>query len=83
MKGFKKAKAVTLVLRGPNDFFVEEVERSIHDALCVVQRALESDYLIAGGGAVEAALSIYLDEFARNLVIFIIFINFLKYSIAK
>ena len=59
---------MTLVLRGPNDFFVEEVERSIHDSLCVLKRALESDFLVAGGGAVETALSMYLDEFSRNLV---------------
>ena len=67
---------MTIVLRGPNDFFVEEVERSIHDSLCVLKRALESDYLIAGGGAVESALSVYLDEFARSLVNYLKIFNF-------
>uniref|UniRef100_G3MPB1 T-complex protein 1 subunit alpha n=1 Tax=Amblyomma maculatum TaxID=34609 RepID=G3MPB1_AMBMU len=66
----KKPKAQTaasIILRGANDFFVDEVERSIHDALCVVRRVLESKTMVAGGGAVEAALSIYLENFATSL----------------
>lgn len=39
----------------------------MHDSLCVVKRVLESNALVAGGGAVEVALSIYLDDFARTL----------------
>ena len=50
-----------------NEFFLDEIERSIHDSLCVVKRVLESNSLVAGGGAVEVALSIYLDDFARTL----------------
>ena len=44
------------------------MERSIHDALCVVKRVLESDSVVCGGGAVEAALSVYLENFASSLV---------------
>ena len=57
----------TIILRGANDFFLEEVERSIHDSLCVIKRVLESNSIVAGGGAVEVALSVYLDDFARTL----------------
>ena len=46
---------------------MNELERSIHDALCIVKRVLESKSVVAGGGAVEVALSIYLDDFARTL----------------
>jgi T-complex protein 1 subunit alpha len=46
---------------------IEEVERSIHDALCVVRRVLESGRVVAGGGACEVALSIHLEDFARTL----------------
>lgn len=35
--------------------------------MCIVKRVLESKSLVAGGGAVEVALSIYLDDFARTL----------------
>ena len=47
---------------------VDEMERSVHDALCVVKRVLESNQVVPGGGAVEAALSIYLDTFATSIV---------------
>ena len=46
----------------------DEIERSLHDALCVVRRVLESKTVVVGGGAVEAALSIYLENFATSLV---------------
>ncbi len=44
------------------------MERSVHDALCVVKRVLESNQVVPGGGAVEAALSIYLENFATSIV---------------
>jgi len=46
---------------------LEEMERSLHDALCIVKRTLESNAVVAGGGAVETALSIYLESFATTL----------------
>ena len=66
-EGMSETKAATIVVRGANEFFLDEIERSIHDSLCVVKRVLESNSLVAGGGAVEVALSIYLDDFARTL----------------
>ena len=54
--------------RGANDVMLDEMERSLHDALCVVRRVLESKKLVVGGGAVEAALNVYLDNFATTLV---------------
>lgn len=63
----KVQTASSIVVRGANDFFLDEVERSIHDALCVVRRVLESKTVVPGGGAVEAALSIYLENFATSL----------------
>ncbi|GLG99787.1 T-complex protein subunit alpha [Gryllus bimaculatus] len=67
IKGPKARTASSIVLRGPNDFYCDEMERSVHDALCVVKRVLESKSVVAGGGAVEAALSIYLENFATSL----------------
>ena len=64
----KVRTAASLVLRGANDFMCDEMERSVHDALCVVKRVLESKSVVPGGGAVEAALSIYLENFASSLV---------------
>ncbi|XP_050395124.1 T-complex protein 1 subunit alpha [Patella vulgata] len=67
IKGPKTRTAASLILRGANDFMLDEMERSLHDALCVVKRVLESKTVVAGGGAVEAALSIYLENFATSL----------------
>jgi len=66
-QGMKATKAQTIIIRGANDYFLDEIERSIHDSLCVVKRVLESNQVVAGGGAVEVGLSIFLDDFARTL----------------
>lgn len=64
LKGCRQARAVTLLLRGANDYMLDEMDRSVHDALCAVKRVLESGKVVPGGGAVEAALSIYLEKVA-------------------
>lgn len=61
------SKASTLVIRGSNDTMLAEVERSTHDAMMAVSKALESNDVVGGGGTVEAALAVYLDDFARTL----------------
>jgi T-complex protein 1 subunit alpha len=66
-EGMSQTRAQTIILRGANEFFLDEVERSLHDSLCVIKRVLESNSVVAGGGSVEVALSVYLDDFARTL----------------
>lgn len=46
---------------------LDEMDRSIHDALSAIKRTVESKYVVPGGGAVEAALSVYLENFAHML----------------
>ncbi|CAH2981954.1 unnamed protein product [Chilo suppressalis] len=67
IKGPSARTAASIILRGPTDAYCDEMERSAHDALCAVRRVLESGRLAPGGGAVEAALSIYLENFATTL----------------
>ncbi len=67
IKGPKKRTAASVILRGPNDFYCDEMERSVHDSLCVVKRVMESKNVVVGGGTVEAALSIYLENFATTI----------------
>ncbi len=67
IKGPKVRNAASVILRGANDYQCDEMERSLHDALCVVKRVLESKTVVPGGGAVEAALSIYLENLATSL----------------
>eukprot|EP01138_Halocafeteria_seosinensis_P007709 gb/GECG01007877.1/.p1 GENE.gb/GECG01007877.1/~~gb/GECG01007877.1/.p1 ORF type:complete len:523 (+),score=90.86 gb/GECG01007877.1/:1-1569(+) len=67
IRGCSSERAASIVLRGANEFMLDEMDRSIHDVLCVVKRVIESKSLVAGGGSVEAALSIYLENFATTL----------------
>ncbi|KAJ1677904.1 chaperonin-containing T-complex alpha subunit Cct1, partial [Spiromyces aspiralis] len=53
-----KHSAVSVILRGANDYLLDEMERSLHDALCAVKRVLESGAVVPGGGAVETALDV-------------------------
>ncbi|CAN0565689.1 unnamed protein product [Ectocarpus sp. 12 AP-2014] len=66
-KGTKTQASCTVVLRGANDFMLDEMDRALHDSLMVIKRMLESNVLVAGGGSVETALSIYLESFATTL----------------
>ena len=59
-----------MVLRGANDYMLDEIERSLHDSMCVVKRVLESNSVVPGGGCVEAALSIYMESVADTMVSF-------------
>lgn len=67
VKGTKAHSSASIILRGPNDFSLDEMERSVHDSLCAVKRTLESGAVVPGGGAVETALHIYLEEFAGTV----------------
>jgi len=64
IKGVKNSSAASILIRGANEFMCDEVERSLHDALCVVKRTLESGSVVAGGGSVEMALNVHLEDYA-------------------
>merc|ERR1712070_943347 len=65
--GCQGGGASTIVLRGANEYMLDEMDRALHDSLCVVKRMLESNSLVPGGGAVETALSIYLEGVATSM----------------
>ena len=67
VEGTKVHSSSSLILRGSNEFQLDEMERSIYDALSVVKRTLETGAIVAGGGCVETALSIFLETFATTL----------------
>ncbi|KAI9821848.1 MAG: T-complex protein 1 subunit alpha [Pycnora praestabilis] len=68
VKGTKVHTSASIILRGSNDYQLDEMERSVHDSLSAVKRTLESGSIVPGGGAVETALHIYLEEFAGTVV---------------
>ncbi|KAK0311482.1 chaperonin-containing T-complex alpha subunit Cct1 [Friedmanniomyces endolithicus] len=67
VKGPKAHTAASIILRGANEYSLDEMERSVHDSLSAVKRTLESGRIVPGGGAVETALHIYLEEWATSV----------------
>ncbi|XP_048747799.2 T-complex protein 1 subunit eta-like [Ostrea edulis] len=65
--GCPEARTCTLILRGGAEQFIEETERSLHDAIMIVRRAMKNDAVVAGGGAIEMELSKYLRDFSRTI----------------
>jgi len=63
----KNPKAVTIVIRGGTEHVIDEAERSLHDALCVVRNAVEDGKIVAGGGAPEAEVAKKLREYATKV----------------
>jgi len=47
--------AVTVLIRGSSRMMVQEVKRSLHDALCVVRNLVQDATVVYGGGAAEMA----------------------------
>jgi T-complex protein 1 subunit eta len=66
-RGCPKAKTCTIVMRGGAEQFIEETERSLHDAIMIVRRAIKNDSVVAGGGAIEMELSKYLRDHSRTI----------------
>lgn len=62
-----ETKSCTLILRGGSEQFIAEVERSLHDAIMVVKRAIQAGKVVAGGGAAEMAISKHLRDISREI----------------
>ncbi|KAK2741763.1 T-complex protein 1 subunit delta [Myotisia sp. PD_48] len=60
-------QTVSIVARGANSLVLDEVERSLHDALCVIRCLVKKRALIAGGGAPEIQIAQSLAKQARTL----------------
>ncbi len=67
VEGCKNPKAVTIFLRGGTQRIVDECERSVHDALCVVRDVMHKPYIVVGAGAPEAEVASRLFDWAQTL----------------
>jgi archaeal chaperonin len=67
VEGSKNPKAVTILVRGGSERLVDEAERAIHDALCVVRDVVLDPRVVGGGGAPEAEVARQLREHAQKL----------------
>ncbi|MDD1765267.1 MAG: TCP-1/cpn60 chaperonin family protein [Methanomassiliicoccales archaeon] len=65
--GCKNPKAVSIVIRGGTEHVIDEVERSLHDALRVVGITLEDGKAIPGGGSPEIELALRLEDYAASI----------------
>lgn len=65
--GGKSNVSASIICRGANSFVLDEMERALNDALWAVARTLDAQKVVAGGGAVETALAVYLENFANTL----------------
>jgi len=60
-------RTVSVFLRGSNKLVLDEADRSLHDALCVVRCLIKKRFLIVGGGAPETELILKLNKYAKTL----------------
>jgi len=67
IEGCKNPTSVAILIRGADKRFIEEAERSVHDALCVVRDVIQELKVVAGGGAPEMELSKVLKDYAQSL----------------
>ena len=66
VEGCKNPHSITLLIRGGSQRVVDEVDRSIHDALMVVKDVIEKPAIVAGGGAPEALLAAFLKDWSES-----------------
>jgi len=67
VEGCEKAKAVSIILHGVSEQFLEEMERAVDDALNVVLDVIRSRKIVPGGGAPEIAVAENLRQYASTL----------------
>jgi thermosome len=65
--GCKNPKAVSLLLRGGTEHVIDEVERSLDDAMSVVAVAIEDGKIVTGGGSTAVELAMKLREYAASV----------------
>jgi thermosome len=66
IEGCKHPQSVTMLIRGGSQRVIDEVDRSIHDALMVVKDVIEKPEIVAGGGAPESYAASQLKDWADN-----------------
>ena len=67
VEGCKNPKAVSILIRGGTEHIVDEAERALHDALCVVRNIIHEPKVVPGGGAPEIEIARKLREYAETL----------------
>ena len=61
-----EAKTVSILCRGSNQLVLDETERSLHDALCVVRSIIKKKAMVPGGSAPETEIAVKLTNLANE-----------------
>ena len=67
IEGCKNPRSVAILIRGSDKRFLDEAERSLHDALCVVRDVVQAPKIVAGGGAPEMEIARALRAYAETI----------------
>jgi len=67
IEGCRNPRSVAILIRGGTERIVDEAERSVHDALCVVRDVVQEPKILVGGGAPELEVSRALRDYAESL----------------
>jgi len=67
IEGCKNPRSVAILIRGGTERFLDEAERSVHDALCVVRDVVQEPKILAGGGSPEIEIARTLRGYAASL----------------
>jgi len=67
IEGCKNPRSVAILIRGADKRFLDEAERSVHDALSVVRDVVQEPKIVAGGGAPEMEMARALRGYAETL----------------
>jgi len=65
--GCKRNEACSIVLRGSGAHILDEADRSLHDAICVLVAAVKNHKVIYGGGNAEMRMSLAVDDLAKTM----------------
>ncbi len=65
--GCKNPRAVSILIRGGTEHVVDELDRSLEDALSVVAVAIEDGKTITGGGSSATEIALTLREYAATI----------------
>ena len=65
--GVERGEACTIILRGASHQILDEAERSLHDALCVLVQTTKATRTVYGGGCSEMLMARAVDELALTV----------------
>lgn len=67
LEGVKNPQSCTVLIKGPNDYTINQVKDAVRDGLRAIKNVIEDKAVIPGAGAFEVAAYCRLQEFKREV----------------